>query len=116
MNGIIEQSFYLNIKILRIFCMYTSNKQNIIRKTAGCLMYALFTILMPILVASYLIFESVSDMARFSDNAILLLQTTCFIPKLLPFLYDIQAIKRCMHYFESPFFQNLEKKHQTIID
>lgn len=116
MNGIIDQSFSLNIKILKIFCMFISQKSNVFLKIAGVSMYGFFTILMPSLVGGYLVFEKVSNMARFSDNAILFVQTACFIPKLLPFLYNQEAIIQCMYYFESPFFKNFEKNHPEIIN
>ncbi|RZC35895.1 uncharacterized protein BDFB_003881 [Asbolus verrucosus] len=116
MGGIVKESFSVNLRVMRAFGLYPPKKHKCLYKLHGFFMYGLFIVSIVLLGCLYLLLEENIDIVQVADNAFLISEMGCYIIKLLPFINNGDQIKRCIHYFESPFFRVSSDKQKKIID
>jgi hypothetical protein len=116
MTNIIQESFGVNLSVLKALYLYTSEKATRSYKVRAFVIYFLFIFYVPILGMLYFVLEENIDMKRVGDNAFVLAEVCCYTTKLLPFITKAQRIKNCIHYFESPHFVTFGKNQKIIID
>ncbi|RZC36662.1 7tm 6 domain containing protein, partial [Asbolus verrucosus] len=101
---------------MAFLCLYSPEKHNRFYKTQAYIFYCVFIILVPLLAILYLLLEEEIDIVEINYNAAFLSQTTCFITKLLPFVTNIDQIRKCIHYFGDPNFKAHNDGEKKIID
>ncbi|RZC42959.1 7tm 6 domain containing protein, partial [Asbolus verrucosus] len=116
MEGVIQRSFSINLRVMKACYLYPPLQHKCLYKMAAYLMHLCFVMLVPTLGILHLLLEDNLDMERVNYNAAFLAQTTCFTTKLLPFIRDGQRIRKCIDYFDSSLFTVTRQKQKTIID
>jgi hypothetical protein len=116
MAGIVKQSFSVNLRIMRALGLYPPRKYKNLYKVLGFFMYSLFMICIGLLGFLYLLLDENIDIVQIADNAFLLSEMACYIIKFFPFINNGDEIKKCIHYFESPFFRVSSDKQKQIIE
>ncbi|XP_068909818.1 odorant receptor Or1-like [Tenebrio molitor] len=111
-----EQSFRINLRVMRIFHLYPPEESTRWFQIRAYVMHLLFVMPVPTLGILYLLLEDNLDIERVNYNAAFLAQTTCFITKILPFIRNGQRIKQCIMFFESPFFALKNDQHKIIMN
>ncbi|XP_068910308.1 odorant receptor Or1-like [Tenebrio molitor] len=115
MASVIEESFKVNLWGMKIFGLYPPDKHKGLYKVGTYIMYLLFIVPVPILESLNLFLQENLSFRQFADNAFLIAELGCFIPKFWPFVINGERIKRCIHYFDSPKFAVKRPEHEEII-
>ena len=111
-----EQSFAINLHIMRAFGLYTSKESTPTWKVISYLMYTIFMLPVPLFGTLYFIFDTTNfDMMRLNDNAFLIAEISCQFTKLFPFIRDADRVRKCIHYFENSVFRVLKPREVTIL-
>jgi hypothetical protein len=115
MASLIVQSFKVNLWGMKIFGLYPPDKYKHLYQVGTYIMYLLFIIPVPILECLNLVVQENLSFRHFADNAFLIAELGCYIPKFWPFVINGERTKRCIHYFDSPKFAVKRNEHEEII-
>ncbi|RZC32666.1 7tm 6 domain containing protein, partial [Asbolus verrucosus] len=115
MKGIIKQSFSINLRLMGAFGLYPPETSGFLYKVQAYFLYSAFTLPIPILGTLYFILDEEIN-AALDGNAFLIVEMACQITKLFTFIRNGDKIRKCIHYFEKPFFANYTDKQKKIID
>ncbi|XP_063912020.1 uncharacterized protein LOC135128873 [Zophobas morio] len=116
MEDIIENSFGVNLILMRILNLYPPENPTLLYKLKA---YCVFFVLLPpvpILGALYFLFEENLTTEELNENAFAVAQLGCQVTKFLPFVVNGTRIKNCILYFKSSEFKISVDKQQKIID
>ncbi|EEZ99310.2 odorant receptor 68 [Tribolium castaneum] len=78
-------------------------------------LYMLFVVSVPILEVLNLVLQEKITFKQIIDNAFMIAELGCLIPKYWPFVRNNDRLVKCIHYFDSPAFQPTKKKHREIL-
>ncbi|RZB40583.1 7tm 6 domain containing protein [Asbolus verrucosus] len=116
MENIIEQSFNINLNIMRALGLYRPEKTKSFNKVRAYFVYIFFIILIPFsTLLSFPLGEKL-DVTQINFNAAFLAESLCFIMKLLPFIRKERKIRKCIQYFGDHSFTPSSKEQKIIID
>ncbi|RZC36060.1 7tm 6 domain containing protein, partial [Asbolus verrucosus] len=115
-NDIIKQSFSINLAIMGALHLYPPDNRGYVYIIRAYIMYFFCIILLPFLILFYFLLEEEFDIMTMNFNAGFIVETMCFIIKLLPFMRHGHKIKICIHFFEDPYFTTRKEKHTKIIE
>lgn len=116
MEEIVGRSFRINFLVMQILGFYPPQKYKMLYKIYAYVVYCAFTILIPVLAALDLLLEEDVDLEQVSDNAFLVCETGCFIIKFLPFIKNVEKIKKSVFMIEHPLFHIYTKSQEYLID
>jgi hypothetical protein len=114
--SIIEQSFRINLKVMKAFHLYPPENYTPLYKIKAYFMQLVFVFPLPVLGILYLLLEEHLDWKRVNYNAGFLAQATCFTTKFLPFISNGHRIKKCIVFFESSSFNVVKARHEHILN
>nr|XP_008195116.2 PREDICTED: odorant receptor Or1 [Tribolium castaneum] len=115
MPSLIEQSFKINFRILKITAFYPPTKNKRLNQMLAFVLYMLFVVSVPILEVLNLVLQEKITFKQIIDNAFMIAELGCLIPKYWPFVRNNDRLVKCIHYFDSPAFQPTKKKHREIL-
>ncbi|XP_044259474.1 odorant receptor Or2-like [Tribolium madens] len=115
MPSIIDISFKVNINVLRVSGLYLPDKFKSLYQVYTYVTYFLLVIPVPILECVNLLVQEQITFRQIADNAFLIAELGCFIPKYWPFVRHGERLKRCIHYFSAPIFKTDKKEHKEIL-
>ncbi|RZC42777.1 7tm 6 domain containing protein [Asbolus verrucosus] len=114
MKNAIKDSFGINLTVMRALCLYPKEKQTVLWKIQGYIMYFVCIVLVSFLIVINLILEHL-DVSQINNNVIYAAEIVSWITKLLPFLRNGQQIKMCIHFFEDSCFTAFKEEEQKRI-
>lgn len=116
MPDLVSRSIGINIMGLRIFGLYPPDchKYKNIYKIHTYTMYITCIVSVPLLGALNLLLSPNLSLKQIADNAFLIAELGCFIPKLWPFVRHAERLKNCINFFQSPVFSVTRTEHQRI--
>ena len=116
MANFIQDSFKIDINVLRFFGLYPSNNNSVLVKVKSILAYFVAYVLVTILVFISVLSENDYDNMQMNFIVVWLCESIGFSFKLLPFLINGRRIMECVNYFEQPQFEPTNLEEKKIID
>ena len=116
MTKIIQDSFKINIDVLRFFGLYPPINNSVLAKVKSLLFYFLSYVLVSILIFIRILSNNDYDNIQMNLTIIFLWETVGFAFKVLPLLLDGRRIMKCVNYFEQPQFEPTDLEEKRIID
>ncbi|KAJ3658566.1 hypothetical protein Zmor_010299 [Zophobas morio] len=116
MTSISEDSFKINLDVLRFFGLYPSDNNSVLVKVKSVLFYLVSYILVAILVFMGILSENNYDNLQMNVIVIWLCETIGFTFKVLPLLFDGRRIMNCVNYFAQVEFKPIDREEKKITD
>ena len=116
MTNLIQDSFKIDIKVLRFFGLYPSNNSSVLVKVKSILLYFLTYVLVSILMLMGILSDNDYDNIQMNFVVIYLCQTVGFAFKVLPLLFNGHGIMNCVNYLQQPSFQPFDLEEKKIAD
>lgn len=114
LSSLMQKSFNLNLKILKILGFYEYHKLGIFKKILTVIIYIIIMVMVPLLLFINILIKE-SDVRFLADNIILLAQWISFAIKFLPFFFKSRQVKHCILYFNNKTFATNSKFSQETI-
>lgn len=115
MLSLIDESFKINFRIMKITALYPPTKYKKFNRVLLFIMYMSFVVPVPILECLNLILQENVTFKQIIDNAFMIAELGCLIPKYWPFVHEGERLVRCMHYFDQPIFEVTKDRHRDLI-
>jgi hypothetical protein len=108
--------FSLNLFVMRLLGFYPSRRFKQIYKLYAVAVYICFTIPYPILAGIHLLVDKDVDLAQVCDSSFIIFQVGCFIFKLIPFIFNVDEIRKTIYMLEWPIFNNYTSEQEKILE
>ncbi|XP_044259237.1 odorant receptor Or1-like [Tribolium madens] len=115
MSSLAEQSFKINFRILKVTALYPPTKNKQLNQVLAYVMYLLFVVPVPILQVLNLLLQEKITFMQIIDNAFMIAELGCLIPKFWPFVHNNDCLVKCIHYFDSPVFEVRKNRHKELL-
>ena len=115
MEKVATYSFSLNTNVLKVVGLYPADDKKFLYKVYSYVVYV--SAMFPITSLSALHFLLNEELTSFNYNDFMMVAMIFYTLKFLPFVTNLERMRRCIHYFDDPFFNVVTDKHKkTILD
>lgn len=116
MRSIAEKSFGFNLRLLKLFYFYPRDNYSRTFIVKAQFFHLIMVCPAPVFSILHLILDTNINMERVNYNAAFIVQSSAFIIKYLPFVYNSYRFQRCINLCDSLFLHKLTATQKTIVE